>query len=496
MKNDKKKKYALLFGSLAAVILYPSLFMYFHNMSEGHFAEIFPSIGKNAILAIGLLLLFAIVLRDAEKAFCVSEIALLLFMNFNTLLTPVKKIIAGMRKAYFLILVLVIIFLITFFVKRKVKEAGNICKILGIVFCCLILFNFITAVPEMIRHHSDEVTIEEHDDIAAQTFTGEKPNVYFFLFDEYAGFENIKRYYDYDNQEFADFLENKGFNVSYGSHNTESIWTSTIVPNILNLSYVASDDIYSLDNMARTENANLYQLFVNNGYQINMVNHLGTFYDTGCNVLNYKRQGDTLSTFVLKNGIWSEIDSFVEWFNKKYRNKSNDYYTNLSEVLNIMENVTDYRSKVKPTFTFAYAECPHEYFVFDADGNRIPEEDCINWENKDVYLNQYKYITSCMEKIVDNIIEHDPDALIVLMSDHGARYPHMMVDHYGAEAYDATVETPYMQNILNGVYYKGEKLDIEGMTSINTWRTILNQYFGTDYEMLEAPTGFKASTGY
>lgn len=25
----------------------------------------------------------------------------------------------------------------------------------------------------------------------------DKPNVYFFLFDEYAGFENIEHYYDY-----------------------------------------------------------------------------------------------------------------------------------------------------------------------------------------------------------------------------------------------------------------------------------------------------------
>ena len=62
-------------------------------------------------------------------------------------------------------------------------------------------------------------------------------------------------YYDYDNQEFSDFLTQRGFNISYGSHNTESIWTSTIVPNILNLSYVASDDITHIDNMARSENA-------------------------------------------------------------------------------------------------------------------------------------------------------------------------------------------------------------------------------------------------
>ena len=64
------------------------------------------------------------------------------------------------------------------------------------------------------------------------------------------------------------------------------------------------------------------------------------------------------------------------------------------------------------------------------------------------------------------------------------------------KTYSCTKLPEYMQNILNCVYYKGEKLDIESMTSINTWRTVLNTYFGTDYEMLPAPEGFKASTGF
>ena len=101
--------------------------------------------------------------------------------------------------------------------------------------------------------------------------------------------------------------------------------------------------------MARSENAYLYQLFANNGYQINMVNHLNTFSDTNCNVLNYKQKKENLSTYVLDNGIWSEVDSFVSWGKQKLSGNSNDYYTNLSDVLTIMENITDYTSDSKPT---------------------------------------------------------------------------------------------------------------------------------------------------
>ena len=421
IKNNVK-----CFISMIAIILYPSMFMYFQNMSEGHFIEILPSIGKNLILAVVLLVAFSVLFRNIRKAFLTSEIALLLFMNFNTILGAIKKIIPGMRKAYFFVIVAVILTIVFSVIKRKINEPENICTILGIVFFVLIVFNLISSIPQILTNNNKTAVSQEENDIAEKRFTGDKPNVYFFLFDEYAGFENIEHYYDYDNQEFSDFLTQRGFNISYGSHNTESIWTSTIVPNILNLSYVASDDIYSIDNMARSENAYLYQLFANNGYQINMVNHLNTFSDTNCNVLNYKQKKENLSTY----------------------------------------------------------------------GNRIAKEDETNWKDKSIYLNQYKYITKCMERIVEDIQKNDPDSFIILMSDHGARYPHWQVDHYGAKAYDASVETLYMQNILNCVYYKGEKLDIEGMTSINTWRTVLNTYFGTDYEMLPAPEGFKASTGF
>lgn len=495
-KGVIKKRYISWAVSMIAIVFYPSVFMYFQNMSEGHFVEVLPSVGKNLILAAVLLIMFLILLRDIGKAVLTSEIALLIFMNFNTILNAVKKLIPGMRKAYFFAIVAVVLVFVLGFVKKKIKETENLCTIIGIVFVVLIIFNVVTAIPKIVENNTKSVIAEQGNDITEKVFSGDKPNVYFYLFDEYAGFENIERYYDYDNQEFEEFLVDRGFNISYGSHNTESIWTSTIVPNILNLSYVASDDIYSIDNMARSENAYLYQLFANNGYQINMVNHLNTFSDTNCNVLNYKQKKENLSTYVLNNGIWSEIDSFISWAQQKLSGKSNDYYSNLSDVLTIMEHITDYMSDDQPTFTFAYAECPHEYFTFDEEGNRIAKEDETNWKDKSVYLNQYKYITKCIEKIVENIQKNDPDAIIVLMSDHGARYPHWQVDHYGSEAYDASVETVYMQNILNCVYYKGERLDIEGMTSINTWRTILNTYFGTDYEMLQAPEGFKASTGY
>ena len=152
IKNNVK-----CFISMIAIILYPSMFMYFQNMSEGHFIEILPSIGKNLILAVVLLVAFSVLFRNIRKAFLTSEIALLLFMNFNTILGAIKKIIPGMRKAYFFVIVAVILTIVFSVVKRKINEPENICTILGIVFFVLIVFNLISSIPQILTNNNKQL---------------------------------------------------------------------------------------------------------------------------------------------------------------------------------------------------------------------------------------------------------------------------------------------------------------------------------------------------
>ena len=88
---------------------------------------------------------------------------------------------------------------------------------------------------------------------------------------------------------------------------------------------------------------------------------------------------------------------------------------------------------------------------------------------------------------MDNILEHDPSAVIILQSDHGARLGYHLIDLYGDD-YDPETETIHQQNILNCVYLGGEALDISGLSGINTLRTVLNRLYGMDYDMLEPRT--------
>ena len=484
MENQRNRKIIAVI-SLFVTILYPCLFMYFQNMEEGFFVEIGEAVGKFFLLAGVIFAAAFFVLRNFINTVLYTELAMLVLMNFNTILDGVNNIIPMMRKAYFFIIVSIFGGCLLWILRKK-KEIFEPSLILGIVFTILIIINFIPALPAVLNKVSNQNVQISGEGITDKVFEGEKTNVYYLFFDEYAGFQCLERYYEYDNAEFEQFLQAEGVNISYTSRNTESLWTSTILPNLLNLSYVASDTEYSVDNFAKTEDALLYQLFSNNGYVINMINHTGQLYTKGCNVLHEGVGGENLSDYILENSIWLEIDQVRSWvlLNLMHIDET-DYGKILKETLQVMEHCAEERNSKKPTLTVSYICAPHTYFALDEEGRRIDYELGTNWAIKSVYLNQLKYVTKCIQNTILNIKESDPNALIIVQSDHGARYPYWMKENHGGPEYDASIENEYMQNIINCVYYKGEEIKIEGMTGINTIRTAFNYVFGTDYEMLE-----------
>lgn len=479
-----KKNKVIGICSLLVTVLYPCLFMYFQNVDQGKMEEIIPAIWKLGLLAILILGFSGLVIKDFIKAFLYTDLVMLAVINFNTVYNFVKKGIPTLHTIVYGCGLAILFLIVLWLIKKKLNEASNLCKIIAIVFGILICVNFIMAIPALIHKVSPSVGVNDNSIVDVQ-FQGDKPNVYYFIYDEYGGVENLAHYYDFDNSEIMQKLTEEQVNISYSSRNEESIYTSTIVPNLLNLSYVASDKDYSIDNIDKTENCKLYQLFRNNGYTINMIDHLGFLKSEGCNLLNTDLEGDTISTYIINNSLIKQIDMVSEKINNKINGQELTYVGRTRNILKLIEESSDYTENNQPTFTIGYIQSPHDPIMFQEDGTVLPEELWHNWANKELYIGQLKYINQNIENTIVNIKKKDPDALVIIQSDHGSRYPHWMVENYGAEAYDESVEDTYMQNILNCVYYKGEKIDIEGLSGINTLRTTLNYVFGTDYEMLD-----------
>lgn len=83
------------------------------------------------------------------------------------------------------------------------------------------------------------------------------------------------------------------------------------------------------------------------------------------------------------------------------------------------------------------------------------------------------------------IIANDPEAIIIIQSDHGYRYPTHLQFWYGINQYDVEEEAPYMRNILNAVYYQGEDIYIDNYSGLNTLITVLNKLLDVDLQMVD-----------
>lgn len=471
------------------LILYPCIFMYCENVSEGSLSDIFPAFAKLILLALGAFVVSMILMRNMNRAWLHAEITTIILLNYHLIYAFFDRKLQGLRHIVFCGWVVLVWLVITIIIKRKVKNGSNVCNIITWVCLGLIVVNFITAIPDYIKVREERNTITDNS-ISEEKFTKkDRPNVYFLIFDEYGGQENLSRYYDYDNQDFMQSLENQGFSVSNTSHNSESIWSGIIIPNVLNLSYVAKDEMGVYEGWKLTENAQLFQLFWKNGYQINMINHQNQLYERGCNVLCSTYSTETISSSILNNTVYTEIEECISRLSGQDNSVVKNYNVQLQEMFERLEYCYEDTSPYKPTFTISYIVCPHDYFVFDQNGNFLPDEYAAAWDQKEYYLNQLEYVNHVMDTTIQNIMANDPDALIVIQSDHGVRYPHHMLSHYGEPTYDGREETYYMQNILNCVYYKGENFNIEGLSGINTWRTVLNEVYGTNYELIDQPQG-------
>ena len=471
--------------TLFLVCLYPCAFSYLENAGEARAGDMLPMLGIFLAVGLVLFLMGLLLLRQAAGAGLLSSIGMLFFANGGLLSHILKRQLPWFRDRYLLlVLVLLLVLLAVFLKRRKAFPAWECCGILSVLFAALTVMRLIPAAPTIY----EVLTFRPAQMETETTLQGDKPNIYYFILDEYGGPENLQRYYDFDNAEFTEFLKDNHFNISNTSKNTESIWTSTIVPNLLNLNYAVEDRMPERVKLRYMEKPLLFRLFWDYGYQVNLISHRDFIGGQGCRVLNEPQFPDRITDFIFQNSVLSMVPHIRNVLREPlglpdFRSHGEHLRGIFSAMEQCYANLED-----TPTLTVSYVQCPHYPFVFDASGN--PVDGGQNIKDQHYYLDQLSYLNSVLETAITNILVHDPESLIVLQSDHGTRYPGQMLLYYGEPDYDPLLETPYMQNSLNCVYYKGQPFSIEGETGINTWRILLNEAFGTDLPMLPAPEGY------
>ena len=487
--------------SMGAVCLFPCLFLFSQNAAEVPASSMLPFFVVFSVNALALFALACIPLRNVSRAAFWTDVCMLVIIYFCLLAMNLKKLLPFLRDRYLLILLgLCLLGLMILMIRRKPDlRTGCLLVLLGFGAMCLV--SLITAVPAMLRAHEvqrefSEVHPDDPYDLTGVTFSeARRPNVYYFLLDEYGGYDNLLHYYDYDNTPFLTELEDRGVSVSLHSCNTEAIHTDTIIPNLLNLDYVVRpEDPYHKKAMFRN-NCQLFRMFAANGYQVNLINHVDYLGASGCRVLTSRQTRRTISEFLMRNSLYNKSPQLRRLMDSYFTlDYGANYRASLDNALEVSLTCWQETGDT-PTLTVGYIQCPHSPTMVGPHGEALPFETGWNWRDHSLYLGQVEYMNTFLIQLLDQLQTHDPDALIILQSDHGNRYALHMVDLGEWESYDPHEENPYMQNVLNCVWYQGREFDIEGLSGINTLRLALSEVLGADLPPVEPIVDFTDVTG-
>jgi|TARA_Y100000310_G_scaffold336589_1_gene421557 hypothetical protein len=348
----------------------------------------------------------------------------------------------------------------------------------------------ITAVSFMVFQIGLFYTIDPSYD-EAQTLldvplfqTGESnqiPDVYLLLLDAYSGDITLKNDFEYDNSEFYKQLETKGFFVQKeGFSNYPN--TELSMPSIMNMNYL--DFIPQLQGKDSVDMRLTQKLWNNNKV-------MQVFHSLGYEIYSFHGRSGSSSNMVTENFCRYDFDLNAELASALINHyvpisiirenlSENKHYDNIMCILNTAINFENQTNT--PFYMHMHIRFPHQPLIFDSEGNRVSDPISPNRfdsELKDAYLQQLIFANKKTLEIIDSIQQRNPDAVIIVMSDHGGRFG---VDWLNPSEMD------YFRalNNLTALYFPEKELDIPTYVSaVNVFRIFFNVYFDADYEIFD-----------
>lgn len=463
-----------------SVAIYNVAFLYLNNIGEASLSDTFMPLTISAAIAAVSMAVLVLITKDAAKSAIIAAILYFVAINYALFEKAVQMVFNGAKYWHLMPIAIVLFLHIAYFIIKFMSKdmAKTVSSSICFVFSALIVVNILTNVQGI----ANSVKIAFENDSSDELQVGEVkeglPNVYMFLLDEYSNFDTIEKYYGYDNSEFHDFLVNKGFTVSeHSSNERQNGLTVSFTTNYLNLDYVAFDtDVYA-EVLKKRINPPLFKILNENGYSIHHYGNSnivwnGSYGEGSNNTENKSRtmDGKSFSDLFFSNNIFyvflqpsTEGEDRQKWINEY------NYIMN------------SFKGENKSRFVYCHTEGGHSPFVFDENGGAVPQSERENWVDGKYYLGQYKYVTSEITKAIDYLTTNDPNAVIILMSDHSMRNKKDANGNHIIKQEDKVV-------ILNAVYFGGQPIpEINNQSGVNSLRLVLNKLFGLDLEILPMP---------
>ncbi len=298
-------------------------------------------------------------------------------------------------------------------------------NVLFIIFCVTDAFMLLNA-HNRYQHKKDAFTDPVYFN---QAKVAAKPNVYFLLFDEYAGYKSLQDSFGFKNDSLYNFLQQKQFkllpvfsNYDFTPYSMSSILNMQYVPDTYNKKLLTQPDIQH--RFGEVRNAQVPAIFRSMGYTIENY----SIFDIKDYPALYDANGlFPIHTALLTNkifhkrlmkdiGWWFISGKFKVPYVEQHVMYRDDVY-NKTVKEKLLQSAA--ARSAKPKLCYAHFFMPHGPYFRDSTGAFNTPKDIPDLYNRPVYLSYLKYTNKVIQSLVNNITASDPAAIIIIMSDHG-----------------------------------------------------------------------------
>jgi hypothetical protein len=488
---------------------YPALFLYAQNVDDQVtldplWVPLVICVAGAAALLVGLFALR----RDWARAGLMASVVLAVFFSFGHVWNEVDEVLD--QKWVLAVVWLVWGVALIGLAWRGGSWVKSVTQALNVVVTLLVLLNLMSiggylAETRVFAGVNGELPSVRVGDAG-------RPDVYYIVFDRYAGEETLREFYDFDNTPFLEALEERGFSVAHDSW-ANYFKTALSMFGTLTMEHIDSDrwngsnpDTFGPIHAALQARMAVPATFKALGYEyVHIANWWQpTSSNVDADVIYRYTQETEFGTILFNTTLVGALLPGAETDDQPEQIQGMDLQR--AHVLTGFNALLEASRRPGPTFTLAHLTTPHPPYAFNVDGSKPTQAQRESRSSQEEYVIEVEYTNKraleVIDAIIDNVEPGQPDPIIILQTDEGPFPPRFAQPNsenfQWLEATDQEIAWKF--NILTAYRLPGVDDAAEGFNDrtspVNAFRILFNAYFDAGLELLPDVTYLSPDTDH
>lgn len=499
---------------VVAAALLPNIFLFFlyaQNVSMNHLRFDHVMVLASLLAVIGMIGFMAIwiISKNMQAALILSVLSWVFFWFYESFMSlfNVGRIGKYTALGTFLVVILVVVVALRFRGIKHMKTAMTVFNALAGVICLLFIFNLFSALIARPASSASELISGENnvsEFYVRREFNVDphlpRPDIYWIHLDGMTSLRTVERFWNESQEHVRYELEKRNFVIDESAYLRNAAGTLIAVPMYLSPAFydsyfgiilnaidegfgwevreqldpiMAEDDIYLFEDVVL--HFELFAAFLGAGYDIRSVNDWW-------NVIDISRLTGAYRYYPRMKQLWNDFLRTDLPQTLEMTTPLNFYILNRLFFGDEEERLQREREANVglPALTWRYYDQTHAMRWYRID----PDYEGNAETRIDLYPLAFERIVSSMLDSVDEILERNPDAVIILQSDHGfhREYTHR---HMDAQGMPREISMELTHSVFSAVRIPDKYGGLDApIAPLNIVRELVNRFVGPNYELI------------